>query len=75
MTIKVLETRKTRIREDALELVENLLEKVKAGEVVSVAFIAVTEDGGVAVAHSTTDYYHQIIAGTVYLQNSMSSRD
>jgi isoaspartyl peptidase/L-asparaginase-like protein (Ntn-hydrolase superfamily) len=71
MTIKVLETKKKQIHDDVVDLIETLLERAKAGEVVSVGLIAIDADGGVAVATSMTDNYHQLVAGTVYLQNSM----
>lgn len=52
---------------DAIDLVEGLLERLKAGECVAVALVEVKKDGCVATAYSHSDSYHFLCSGAARL--------
>lgn len=52
---------------DAIELVEGLLERLKSGDAVAVAFAEVHADGSVATAWCKSSYYHHLNSGAATL--------
>ena len=58
-------------REDMQAMVEDLLQMIKDGTVSGVACVVVFEDDTVSVSAARTDKIHHLVAGAVYMQNSL----
>lgn len=55
------------VNADAIEIVEGLLERLKAGEVVAVAIVEVLREAGVANHYSQSNRYFELMAGVARL--------
>ena len=61
------------VSEDALELAEQILARVRNGETVSLAVVEVRRDRSVACAWSSGDSYHRLNSGAARLANRLAS--
>lgn len=61
--------------QDAVELVEQLLERLWSGEVVDVALVQVTRDGSVSTVWSKGESYHRLNSGAARLANRLASEE
>lgn len=53
--------------EDAIQLVEGVLERLRSGEVLAVAVVEVQKGGNVATAFSKATHYHALNSGAARL--------
>ena len=59
-------------REDALEVLAEVVEMAEDAQVSALAVIVVRPDGTVAVTSSRSGKAHHLVAGTVYLQQQLA---
>jgi hypothetical protein len=71
--VPMAESKKPLVNADAIELVEGMLERLKAGEVVAVAVVEVLQDRAVANHYSkSADCYHHLMSGVARLHARMA---
>ena len=61
------------VNEDAVQMIEGLLERLRSGEAVAVAVVEVMKAGTVATAYSTSFSYHQLNSGAARLASRLAS--
>lgn len=71
--LKLLPTYPRECVEDAREHVERLLERVKSGDVTSVAYATTHADGSIGTGWSKTADYGRLLGGVTRLQGKISS--
>lgn len=57
---------------DAIELAEGLLERLRSGEAIAVAFVEVGADGSVGTAYSKSSSYHLLNSGAARLASRLA---
>jgi hypothetical protein len=56
------------------EAVENLLSRVRSGDVVALGYVEVYRDGKVAIGHINKTNFHELNSGAAWLAHSIVSR-
>lgn len=67
MSVIELRAARTSVNDDAIELVEGLLERLRSGDALAVAIVEVRRDREVATAYSASDQYHYLNSGAARL--------
>lgn len=73
MSVVSLHAAPSLVSEDALELAEQVLARIRSGETVSLAVVEVRKDRSVACAWSQGDSYHRLNSGAARLANRLAS--
>ena len=73
MSVVSLHSAPALVSEDALELAEQILARVRNGETVGLAVVEVRRDRSVACAWSQGDSYHRLNSGAARLANRLAS--
>ena len=57
----------TKVNQDALEMAEALVERIKSGLCIDLAVVEVHSDGGVMTGYSAGSEYHRLTSGAARL--------
>lgn len=72
---KVVQLAPTNINDDAVHLIEDVLERLRRGESIAVAVVEVMKAGNVATAYCKSQSYHHLNSGAARLAARLASAE
>ena len=67
MTDNVVKLAPREVNQEAIEIVEDVLARLKSGESLAVAVVEIRQGRTVGTAYSASDYYHELNSGAARL--------